>query len=312
MDRRLIGTLLLVAVVLAGVVVRQVSGQAIGGSAVAASVPPAPQVGTCVTAISAAPDAGPERGQVEYPFGRFGSCAGPVIGEVMDVDRSFHPLNQATVDSYQEQSSLCELAEVPYVGSIGPFDPSTIATPGIGWIAEVTVESLSIGPTPLQRTAGQNWTACVGVTSDRRSYTGRLAGALTDGVLPPVFATCWDSLASADLAQAGGPSVACSSPHSVEALASTQISDATGRAPATGAQVTKSCLGMASRAMRTADPTLAGRIQVAAYLADGRLRPVVPATSVVGFVVCIASVRPPLRLDDTVIGIGDKPLPLAG
>ena len=115
-------------------------------------------VGACVTGISTLPateENAEDADRVAYPTARFGDCAGPIIGEVMSVDLEPHRLDQATVGSYQQDSSTCELSEVNYVGSIGPFDPATITRPGIAWQADVVVDSVSIGPSALQRPAAR-------------------------------------------------------------------------------------------------------------------------------------------------------------
>jgi hypothetical protein len=233
---------------------------------------------------------------------------------VLDVDLTDHDLPATTIDDYQQASSLCELAEVRYVGSIGPFDPTTIATPGIGWKSKVTVESVSIAPTPLQRAAGQRWTACVGASpigldGTRRTYTGTLARALTDGRLPPNFGTCWRALVSSTEQQVTEAQVDCAQPHSVEILGDTQITDPT----TTPAQIAASCRGMAARSMRTPDPTVGGRLQISAYSMDGSsVMPVDQRNMLAGFTGCVASVLAPLRLQGTVIGLGSRPLPLVG
>ena len=306
MDARRVGALLLVGVLAAGLVLHGVARPAVTGTPVAAVVPAPPVPGDCVVALSPAPD-GDSDAAVDYPYATFGRCGGPIVGEVMAVDRADHP-PVTTAEEYQQASSLCELAEVPYVGWIGPVDPTTIARPGIGWVSQVTVESLSIAPTPLQRAAGQRWTACVGATRDRTTYTGTIAHALAVGTLPPQFGTCWRALVSSTEQQVTEPEVPCAQPHSVEILALTQITDPT----TTPAQVAASCRGMASRSLRTTDPTVGGRLQVTAYAMDGSsVMPVTQGSMLSGFTGCIASVPAPFRLQGTVIGLGDKPLPLA-
>ncbi len=305
MDRRLVGLLVLAVVALAAITVPGVVGRHLVGAPTAMVIPAPPSVGECVTGLSATPpvdDAGEVDAPADYPSARFGSCAGPIVGEVMSVDLTPHQLARTTIASYQLAGAACELSEVNYVGSIGPFDPATITTPGIAWQADVSVESVAIGPTHLQTAGGQSWTACVGATPDRSSYRGTLRAALSLGILPPVFATCWKSLQTSD------QHVPCSTPHPIEVIALTQITDAT----TTVAQVNRSCLGMASRAFRTADPTRGGRLRIAAYAVDGSVvRPLTRAVMLQGYLGCLASVGPPSQLDDTLIGVGSKPLPIA-
>ncbi len=306
----MVGVLLLAMVALAALVGPGAVGHELIGSPVAAVIPPPPTVGGCVTAMAPMPQTDQSTdvdSRVQYPSAVYGGCAGPIVGEVMSVDLTPHALDRTTVASYQMAGSLCELSEVNYVGSIGPFDPATITTPGIAWQADVTVQSVAVGPTSLQRAGGQSWTACIGATPDRTPYRGRISGALAGGVLPPAFATCWKSLTSATDQQVGEQQVPCSAPHPIEVLALTQITDTT----TTPAQVTKSCLGMASRALRTPDPTRGGMLKIAAYPIDGSsVLPLTAAAMFQNYLGCIASVTPPNRLNDTLIGIGDRPLPI--
>ena len=102
--------------------------------------------------------------------------------------------------------------------------------------------------------------------------------------------------------------VLCSTPHPVEVLAVTQITDA----KTTIGQVSKSCLGMASRTLRTPDPTRGGRVVIAAYSMDGSsVLPLTAAALFQGYLGCIAAVRSPNLLNDTLIGISSRPLPIA-
>ena len=302
--------MLLAGVLMAGVVLHAVTGHALTGSPVPAVVPPPPVAGACVLALPP-PPSGLENASFDYPSAIFGGCAGSKIGEVMSVDLTDHALAAATVEDYQQASSLCEFAEVHYVGWIGPFDPATLAVPGIGWVSDVTVESLSIGPTALQRAAGQRWTACVGasrigVDTHRPTYRGTLARALSEGTLPPQFATCWRAL-TPSTEQQTEVEVPCWQPHAVEVLALTQITDPT----TTPTLIAESCRGMAARSMRTADPTVGGRLEITAYSMDGAsVMPLDSRNMLAGFTGCLASVPAPLRLQDTVIGLGGKPLPL--
>ncbi len=311
MDRRLFGVLVLTAVALAALVVPSAVGHQVKGSPVAAVIADPPSVGDCVRAISPLPptdQSSDVNAQVTYPTMEYGSCAGPVIGEVMSVDLAQHDLRRTTVASYEFDSSTCELSEVNYVGSIGPFDPATITTPGIAWQAAVTVQSVSVGPSALQIRAGRTWTACVGVTPDRRPYRGRLSDALTTGVLPPEFATCWRSLQSTSEQQMADQQVGCSTPHRFEILAVTEVT----AAGTTVTQVNRSCLGMATRSLRTADPTRAGRLVISAYVLDGTsMVPLTAAGLFQGYLACIAAVKPPNLLEDTLIGISSRPLPIA-
>ncbi|MET3808192.1 hypothetical protein ABIB25_005221 [Nakamurella sp. UYEF19] len=310
MDRRRIGMLVLVVLALAAVVVPGIAGRAVPGRPVAAVVPPPPQTGDCLvglTGLSHATYVDDTDTRIKYPWATYGACSGPIVGEVTSVDPTAHPLATATIGTYQSASSLCELAEVNYVGSVGPFDPATITTPGIGWQTVINIASLSIGPTPLQRAAGQSWTACIGATGDNTTYRGRIGGALDRGVLPPIFASCWAAFRAPERPQS------CVIPHPLEIIATTEVFGVQQSV----AQINKSCLGMAGRAMRTADPGKGGRLKIGVYVLEeplyDRLTPLTTAALRQGNyqLSCVASVAEPDQLVGTIIGLGDKPLPLA-
>lgn len=311
MNRRTIGVALLVAVAITATIVPGVIGHQVSGSPAPEPIPPAPGVGTCLTAVSPPPPATEDTNpsaRITYPSAEFGSCDGAVVGEVMSVDLTEHPLAKATIGTYQAASATCELDQVNYVGSIGPFDPATITTPGIAWQADVSIASVSIGPTALQIAGGQSWIACVGAARDRTAYRGRLQGALSGGVLPSTFATCWRSLAETDSSEIDDRELTCAGPHSIEVIAETEI---IGPDVDPG-RINSTCLGMASRALRTDDPTRGGLLQIAAYALDDRAAVLVGSNPRTGGFACIASVAEPHRLTGTVIGIGSKPLPISG
>lgn len=306
------GLLLLIVAAVATLALPGVLGHRLAGAAMAAVIPPPPAIGACVTSVSERaeirPDARADQ-RVAYPTAVLGSCAGAIAGEVMSVDLAEHRLDRATITTYQADSSKCQLAEVNYVGSIGPFDPDRLTEPSIAWEAPVSIESISVGPSDFQRAAGQTWTACVGTGDAGTTYRGRIAQALRTGVLPSTFATCWRTLLSSTETQDNEQHSPCTTPHSVELLGTTSINDPA----ATIAQIQKSCRGMASRALRTPDPTRGGRLEISAYSLDGSsVLPLEAADLFTGHLGCVASIAPPERLAGTLIGIENRPLPLSG
>jgi hypothetical protein len=310
-DRRLGGLALLALACLTLIVLPNIHGRPVSGSAIPTYVPPPPQVGQCVTSLKQVQfgTEQPDDTPIAYPTISYGSCDSAVMGEVMSVDPTGLSAAGLTIGTYQTASSSCELDEVNYVGSIGPFDLTNPNVPSIAWQAAVTIQSVSIGPSPLQRGAGQSWTACVGTTSDDAAYRGRIVNALTRGSLPAAFATCWGSLPASTQLQTDTPVESCAAPHAVEILGTTQITD-----PATtAAEVQRTCEGFAKRALRTTDPTRGGAVRIEAFSMDGAS--VMPLTSVQltsGFLGCLAKVDPPHQLLGTLIGLGDHAAPITG
>ncbi|SDP39347.1 hypothetical protein SAMN04515671_4025 [Nakamurella panacisegetis] len=309
MDRRLGGLVLLILACLSLLVVPNLRGRPLAGSATAVYLPPAPRVGQCVTALSPVPqgDSREIDPMVEYPDATYGPCRGYVVGEVMSVQAASLPAPRVPLSRYEEASSECELAEVNYVGSIGPFDLTDPNVPSIAWQAAVTIASIPVGPNRLQQGIGQTWTACVGATSDNTRYTGRIADALTRGVLPPTFATCWGAVPAATRLRSDSSVRPCAAPHTAEILATTQITDPL----ATDEDVQRTCRKFAARAMRTADPTGGGAITIAAYSMDGTsVMPLAEVELTAGYLGCLATVTPPRQLIGTLIGLGDHAVPI--
>ena len=311
MDRRLAGLALLAVACLTLVVFPNFRGRPIGGFAVAVDVPPPPQTGQCLTTLSTVPqdDGSQSDPRVVYPTATFGACVSGVLGEVMSVDPRGFPAVPPTISTYTAASAQCEFSEVNYVGSIGPFDLTNPNVPSLAWQASVTIQSVSIGPSSLQRRAGQMWTACIGTTADSARYSGRIADALTKGSLPPTYATCWGSKPASTALRTDSALASCAAPHSVEILGTTQVIDAS----TTVAQVQRSCVGFAARAMRTADPTRGGELTIQAYSMDGAsVMPLSSAELTAGFLGCLATVDPPHQLVGTLIGLGDHAVPITG
>jgi len=302
----LVGLLVMVLLAVTVVAVPNFYGRRIAGAPLATHVPPPPVAGDCLTSISSLPrtdENAPPNLPVGYPSARFVSCAGIVVGQVMSVDLSAHKLSTATSSSYHLASSTCELDQVNYVGSIGPFDPATITTPGIAWQAAASVRSLSIGPDAYQQAAGQSWTACVGTTASLGLYRGNIKDALTSGSLPPIFASCLRSIPVPGDNEVNAE-VQCTLPHLAEVLASTQIIGAS----ASAAQLQKSCVGMAARALRTPDPTLSGKIVIGVYSVPEPLSDALPTNGESSaYLECIATAPPPHHLLGTLIGLGNTP-----
>ena len=292
-------------------VIPNLSGRPVAGSATAIYVPAPPQAGQCVTQLSAVPqdDGGQNDPSVEYPIASYGPCGASVVGEVMSVEPKTLATPPVALSAYTRAGAECELAMVNYVGSIGPFDLTNPNTPSIAWQTTVTIQSVSVGPTDLQQRAGQTWTACIGTTSDDARYKGRIADALTRGTLPPTYALCWGSVPASTQQQNDTSVRPCAEPHTAEILGTTQITDP----KTTAADVQRTCRGFAARAMRTADPTRGGALTIVAYSMDGTS--VLPLTAVEltsGFLGCLAVVAAPHQLVGTVIGLGDRPAPVTG
>ena len=160
-----------------------------------------------------------------------------------------------------------------------------------------------VGPNSLQRDAGKHWSACIVGSDNAQPYLGRLHNALTTGVLPPQFGSCWPSV---DLS--GPEQSACDAPHAVELLGSTSL----GGKPVSATEIRRTCTIYASRALRNTDPTRHGAIRLETLDFDHTPAIVRPPNGPLHdtYVACIATAPNGRQFDGTLIGLGKRPLPL--
>ncbi len=301
MDRRLAGIVVLVVALVAVAVVPSVAGRRVAGSAVATVFPRPPAVGDCLlTPFSGAVRSGVPQ-EIPFTATRFGSCVGMIAGEVVAVwpdaasaqattSRLAGPCYQATA-SYAGLQSSRRSTDVP-----GAQPAGTVRwKPTIGFIPYHVV------PGDQEGRAGRTWVACLAVPIGRSMYVGTLRAAFTTGSLPPEFGLCWSG---EDIDRLPGP-VPCSQPHVAELLATGFIRD---RRAAPSELIDAACPAMASRLMRTGDPTRGGQLQIVSDRSgDVASRSDAPLT-----IGCVVSATGGQLLSGTVIGLGDRPAPLVG
>jgi hypothetical protein len=209
---------------------------------------------------------------IDFPTAHFGPCDGAVVGEVAFMDTTALPPERIVVNDYQSAVAQCALDAIGYLGSIPPVVGRGVGQPGILWTSVLGFRYTQIGPTDVQRAAGQQWSACAVGPADLTPYIGRLRDVLTTGVLPPIFGSCWSSI---DLS--GPKEIRCDSPHTVELLGATSL----GSTPVSAAEVREACTVYAGRALRTADPTRDGAIrpEILASDRDAAIIPPIDARS---------------------------------
>jgi len=295
-------------VLLAAVVAPNVAARRVAGSPVAAPIDEPPAPGTCVTAMADPWAADPAPGfavgkVIDFPTARFGPCAGTVIGEVAVVDSDTFPAKRIVDSDYQGAVQQCALDSIGYLGSIAPVVERAAGQQGIVWTPDLTFRYTPVGPTALQRAAGQRWSACVVGSAGVTPYLGRLHKVLDTGVLPPDFGSCWPSMRLRDAQQ-----VPCDSPHVLEVLGSTNL----GPAPVSGADVRDACAVYAGRALRTSDPTRQGalRLDILDFDMGASVSPAADADLRRSFVSCVVTAAGGRSFNGTLVGIGQRPLPL--
>jgi len=146
--RRLAGSVVVVGVLLAVMIVAAVRGQSVAGHPTAPPIPAPPQVGDCVTENPN--DLG--AGLNNMPAVRIGTCSGPRFGEVVFVIPDFTVPTGDTPPG----SDPCGGHVDQYLGTPPPAPPSD------GSFTPTALERVAlIGPDGRQRAAGQSWAACM-------------------------------------------------------------------------------------------------------------------------------------------------------
>ncbi len=308
-DRRWLGAIVVLCAVLAAVVAPNVSSRRVGGKPIPGMVDGPPSDGACVTAMidpwRSTPEPGPAVDDlIHFPTADFGPCDGPVVGEVASMDTAASPPERIVATDYQNAVAQCALEAIGYLGSVPPVVGQGAGQPGLLWTSVLGFRYTQIGPSDVQRAAGQQWSACVVGSADLTPYVGQLRDVLTTGILPPIFGSCWPTI------DVSGPKeMRCDFPHAVELLGATNL----GPIPVSATEVREACTVYASRALRTTDPTRDGAIrpEILAYDGDAAIIPPIDSRLADRYVDCVLIAQNGRHLNNTLVGIGQRPLPLA-
>jgi hypothetical protein len=320
MNPRLVGALLVLAVVAVAISMPALPGRRTAGSALMVELPRNPQVGDCLlelpvefSAAAAAWQQTPgvpataaagRRHPTPNPLGpAFAPCDGrPVAGEVAEVTVA---LTDPVTGRLSTPSSLdCRDAALRYAGLVPVDDrfvlPGAPANDPATWNLSVPVRASWVLPAPLLQAQHRTWAACVVAPREDVTYLGRFARAYDGGVLPDAFGTCWNKRT----VSASFKRVDCVDPHLAELISAGRILD---RAQTSSAELQQSCERLAARVVGRSDPTAGARL----VLKTSPDRPMesiaAPSVSVLCYVV--THDRP---LDATLVGLGEGPIPYAG
>ena len=96
---------------------------------------------------------------IDFPTAHFGPCDGAVVGEVASIDTALPP-ERIDANDYQNAVAQCALDAIGYLGSIPPVVGRGVGQPGILWTSVLSFRYTQIGPTDVQRAAGQQWSGC--------------------------------------------------------------------------------------------------------------------------------------------------------
>ncbi len=279
----------------------------ITGSAQVGPVPPPPTGGQCLLEQPGR-FGGWGFGEPLYPALRLAPCTRYRWGEVVSVLRGAlaTPTSVTTTDGTGApvteipNQSLCDRDRLTYLGAAKGLNTQW------GWQLPVGTIA-AVGPTSLQRTAGQSWVACVitpanGQAATPARYSGSVRNALDTGVFPVVFATCSTTIGAAGILP--GP---CDRPHHVEVFGVVTTSPGDTQ-PGLDAR----CLKLVSWLMRTPDPTKLGLLRVRAFTTHAD-----PSGAAVeglgpqGDATCIVEPANQHNLHGTLFGLGLNPIPWA-
>ena len=186
--------LLLVALVCA-LVVPNLVGRKVSGSAVAEVIAGPPAVGSCVSAVTST---GVAPGQMNsanadeavlgraLPVATVVPCRGKVTGEVLSVSAAAEsPVS--TLQEYDDAHPSCRSRIEAYLGTTASTNLL-----GVAWSKSIYVDAVTVGPDAHDRAAGRSWTACVMSTIDQSySAPSTLKASWSSGTLPAAFGLCW-------------------------------------------------------------------------------------------------------------------------
>ncbi len=280
--RRALGALVLVLAVTAVVLVRAVAHPGITGSAAAAPLPGPPTVGACLRLAAGLP--------------AVTDCAAPHDLEVTA---------GVSADATPPSRSQCAARGAEYL------PPLTVD----GWLLPVDVETRVLPAPPGERAGGRGWQVCTVRPESHTRYTGTVRGMTLPSFRPDVFGRCAGDV--------GGLSTPCTAAHRTEELGTIDLPyagldlagtyfgvdlSAATLPDAVTADLTARCAALTGRLTGAADPTYGGRLGSAV-----EVRTAVPTAEPGGlrvYAACRVTPPPDRVLTASVIGLGDRDLPL--
>lgn len=301
MNRRLLGALLLVAVLTLALVIPTLDGRRSAGTATMIERPRDPQVGECLLP-TATDSPGTYGGSPASLASTSADCEGrSVAGEVVAVAGEMTDVT-ARPDNASDGGLDCRRLVMRYSGlqlqDGRPLSSELFPNDPISWDLALNVRSALLVPSPILRSAGQDWRACVATPVGDEPYVGRLTDAFAGGRLPNEFGVC---------SAKDGPGgflepVPCGSPHIAELVATATVP---GNAT-TAEDIQQSCVRIVGVAIGRPDPTGSGELSVgtsfspdaAQFLA--RYQPLDVSCYV------SSTTRP---LAGTLVGLGEQPIP---
>jgi hypothetical protein len=306
MDRRVWGTALVAFVLMAALVVPNLAGRRIVGTAGPVPVADPPRVGQCLLAAVDGGRSALEYNQVTVAAAGVAPCGGRNFGEVVAVASDVHTFPSTVSNRTSHPEPLaCQPTARRYLGWDVAADELSVGESGgsgsgsareLGPWRPVSTTSIALyGPNLWQYLSGQHWLACVLLPRDA-PYAGSVRGGPA-GPASSAYALCWNR---------GGfvprETVACSHPHTGETFGVARVGDDNDRAELDG-----SCGGLVRAATGMSDPGRAGAMTVEVLI--GGSSSAGSQSDSTGQAACTISVAGEGRLTQSLTGIGDGPLP---
>ena len=312
--QRLIGLLILAVVAVAALVAAELLHPPVTGDASRAPIPGPPAVGDCLLDPAVITAQSLIVAGSKPSWLRTGPCQGQRFGEVTAVlsDKDLPPSpasssstngnnsNGVTVpDPYRD---LCRIAVTAWIGLPTPDTPIVDR-----WLPDPAVGVVLSGPNPIQRAAGQDWTACiiavnkwqtsipdaaVNGTSGRAtaSYDSTTRAMFNPGPPLPAFAYCVPNRDNPE-------PVPCTTAHTVEV-----IGTETTNHPATAAD-RRGCHTLTQQLTAMPDPTAAGKLTISTT--DDQA-----PTGPRHFLTCLISTTGQHQLTGPLLGLKNRPIPI--
>jgi hypothetical protein len=303
MERRLAGLVVLLLALSAVVVVPALDGRRVSGTAVATTFPDAPELGDCLRApfsqTAVSPGTPPE---IAVTSTDLGPCGDSSSGEVVafwssTAEASRAPSSRFGAPCYRQAAEYAGLQS----GNRSTDVPGAPVSGPVRWRPTIAFNPYLVVPGDAEKRAGRDWVACLAVPSGGVAYSGSLKGAFSGG-LPAEYGLCFDSAAFDDVPVL----LPCGQPHPSELLATGWVRD---RSQVSLAEVEDACVQLAGRLIGAADPTRGGALRIVTDRLTGQSVDRSDGPLSVG---CFAVTAGAAQLTGSVIGLGARPVPVAG
>ncbi len=303
MERRLAGIVVLLLALSAIVVVPSLDGRRVSGTAVATTFADPPQVGDCLRApfaLTAVVAGSPP--EISVTSIDLGSCEGEASGEVVAFWETSVAAQQAPSSRF---GGPCYRQAAEYSGLESSNRSTDLPGAPVGgpvrWKPTIGFNPFLVVPGELEQRAGRSWVACMVLPVGGVAYSGTLRNAFSQG-LPAQFGLCFSS-ANFDVLPT---LLLCDQPHAAELLATGWIRD---RSQVSLAEVHDACREVAGRLIGAADPT---RGQALEIVTDRLTAQSVDRSDGPLTIGCFATAAGATQLSGSVIGLGERPVPIAG